>query len=278
MLKRSYYFLLCIFALSGCTSGNEPRSQQALSATTLSIANHIKVLSYNIHHANPPSKPDTIDLEAVARVILQASPDVVALQEIDVHTGRSGPYNQAKELARRTGMHAFFAKTIDYDGGSYGIAILSRYPLQNTQQHALPSNPDTGGEPRVLATADIQLPSQPIITIACTHLDAQKNPENRLMQIQKINALVQEIKHPLIIAGDFNAVADSEVIRLVDENFTRSCDPCEPTIPADHPTKAIDFIAYRPKDSFKVQKHQVLQEPYASDHAPVEAVLWFVAP
>ncbi len=273
MLRSMYYFLLVVFATSACTSRNDQPTQQAAQDTTLNTSNSIKVLSYNIHHANPPSKPDTIDLDAIAQVIIQASPDVVALQEIDVNTGRSGPYNQAEELAKRTGMQFFFAKAIDYDGGAYGIAILSRYPLQNKQQYALPSNPDTGGEPRVLATADIQLPNQQIITFACTHLDAQKDPENRLMQIRKINELVQELKHPLIIAGDLNAVADSEVIRLLDENFTRTCDTCHPTIPADHPTKAIDFIAYRPKDSFEVPKYQVIQSPYASDHAPVESVL-----
>lgn len=273
-MLKFIYLLISIIAASACTSGSDNLSQETAQDTTISTAHNLKVLSYNIHHANPPSRPDFIDLNAIAQVIKRAEPDVVALQEVDVNTGRSGPYNQASALAKRTGMkHFFFAKAIDYGGGAYGIAILSRYPMQNKRQYALPSNPDTGGEPRILAMADIQLPGQQMITFACTHLDAQKDPENRLMQIQKINELVQETQYPLIIAGDFNATAGSEVIKILDETFTRTCNTCDPTIPAENPTKAIDFIAYKPKNRFEIQKHQVIQEPYASDHAPVFSVL-----
>jgi endonuclease/exonuclease/phosphatase family metal-dependent hydrolase len=85
----------------------------------------LKVLCYNIHHALPPSKKDSIDLDAIARVIIRSKPDLVALQEVDVHTRRSGPFNQAEELGRKTGLTPYFIKAIDYDGGEYGVAILS---------------------------------------------------------------------------------------------------------------------------------------------------------
>src|SRR5688572_15097627 len=74
----------------------------------------LRVLSYNIHHANPPSKPGQIDLDAVARVITEHQPDLVALQEVDSFTGRSGAFNQAAELGKRTGLSAYFFKAIDF--------------------------------------------------------------------------------------------------------------------------------------------------------------------
>ena len=78
----------------------------------------IRVLSYNIHHANPPSRADLIDMKAIANVILSERPDLVALQEADVYTSRSGSsLHQAEELGRLTGMKAYFAKAIDYAGG-----------------------------------------------------------------------------------------------------------------------------------------------------------------
>src|SRR5690606_7643924 len=86
----------------------------------------VRVMSYNIHHAAPPSKPGVIDLDAIAAVIHAQQPDLVALQEVDVFTGRSGPFNQAEELGKRTGMSAHFFKAIDHDGGEYGLAILSK--------------------------------------------------------------------------------------------------------------------------------------------------------
>ncbi|MBC8125022.1 MAG: tetratricopeptide repeat protein [Candidatus Kapabacteria bacterium] len=90
----------------------------------------IRVLCYNIHHANPPSRPDFIDMVAIANVIKQEQPDLVALQEVDAYTTRSGKaLHQAEELGRLTGMKVYFAKAIDYGGGEYGVAILSKFPM-----------------------------------------------------------------------------------------------------------------------------------------------------
>src|SRR5690606_28018267 len=103
---------------------------------------------YNIHHANPPSKPALIDIDAIARAIKDQDPDLVALQEVDVNTQRSGKFNQAEEIARRLGMSFFFAKAIDHGGGDYGVAILSKFPMSETAIHSLPTEPNTKGEPR----------------------------------------------------------------------------------------------------------------------------------
>ena len=64
----------------------------AASAHGMTRAQTLKIMTYNIHHANPPSKEkdSTIDLKAVAAVINAARPDLVALQEIDVNNGRAG--------------------------------------------------------------------------------------------------------------------------------------------------------------------------------------------
>src|SRR5690606_32249863 len=115
----------------------------------------LKVLTYNIHHAAPPSRSQAIDLDAIAAVINEQNPDLVALQEVDAHTGRSGPFNQAEELGRKSGMTAHFFKSINYDGGEYGLAILSRLPVVDVNLYPLPRMEGNGGEPRILATAVI---------------------------------------------------------------------------------------------------------------------------
>src|SRR5690606_8398369 len=97
----------------------------------------LKILTYNIHHASPPSRPGVIDLDAIAKVINAHQPDLVALQEVDVNTGRSGPHNQAVALGKKTGMIAYFFKSIHYDGGEYGLAILSRFPVKETNFYPL---------------------------------------------------------------------------------------------------------------------------------------------
>lgn len=217
--------------------------------------------------------PDSIDLSAIAKVINDVKPDLVALQEVDVYTGRSGPHNQAEVLAKKTGLKSYFFKAIDYDGGEYGVAILSRYPVTETKRYALPTREGSGGEPRVLGTAVITLPGNDKIIFASTHLDAQRDSANRLLQIRAIHAQLKDAAYPVIIAGDFNAAPGSEVIRVLDSHFKRTCNPCQFTIPVDVPRRAIDFIAFSPAEAFRVKEHRVIPERYASDHLPVFAVL-----
>lgn len=235
----------------------------------------LKVMSYNIHHSNPPSKPNIIDIDATVNVIEAEKPDILALQEVDVNTERSGAINQAQVIASKLRMHHyFFAKAIDHQGGEYGVAILSKFPLSETTVHRLPSKLGSGGEPRVLATANVTLPDGTVIRFGSTHLDAQSDPANRLLQIEKIAGIASDEKLPFIIAGDFNATSGSEVITILDNQFKRTCQICAPTIPATTPTKAIDFIAYRhPSNKFSVASHKVVNEAYASDHRPIVAVI-----
>jgi endonuclease/exonuclease/phosphatase family metal-dependent hydrolase len=243
--------------------------------TSGSYNGSLRVLTYNIHHANPPSTTGTIDINAIANVIKQQSPDLVALQEIDVNTTRSGPtLNQAAELGRLTGLKYYFAKAINYGGGEYGVAILSKYTIESTKNTPLPTAAGSNGEPRTLATAVITLPDSKKIVFASTHLDAQSPDTNRVLQVNKIVEILQQEQNPVIIGGDFNATPGSKVINALDAAFTRSCiTGCGFTIPINNPTKTIDFIGYKPATKFEVTEHRVIDEKYASDHLPVLAVL-----
>lgn len=234
----------------------------------------LKVMSYNIHYGNPPSRPNVIDLDAIVNVIKGEKPDMVALQEVDVNTTRSGKINQAQLIASKLNMRYFFAKAIDYQGGDYGIMILSKYPLSETVVHRLPTKAGSGGEPRVLATAKVSLPDGTAVRFGNTHMDSQADPTNRQMQIERIVEISATDALPFIIAGDLNATPDSDVIRFLDANFTRTCQICASTFPATAPTKVIDYIAYKhPQHKFSVGSHRVLPETYASDHRPVVSVI-----
>lgn len=266
--------IFCLLVLSLCllfVSCNRKQSP----ANSGSRSGSLKVMSYNIHHANPPSKEGFIDIQAISRVIIEQKPDLVALQELDVHTNRSGKtLDEAKELAVLTGMNFYFAKAIDHDGGDYGVAILSRYPLENPRTHHLPGDLAVGGEPRVMATALIDLPGGEKIMFASTHLDAQRTDINRVSQMNAIINILKSEKQPVIIGGDLNAVDTSRVIKVLDESFVRTCiRSCPFTIPVDTPSKTIDFIAFRPADRFRVVDHKAVPEKYASDHLPVVSVI-----
>ena len=229
---------------------------------------NLTVMTYNIHHCNPPSAGTKIEVDAIARVITKEKPDFVALQEVDVNTERSGKgINQARELARLTGMHYFFSKAIDHQGGDYGVAVLSRFPILDSTRFILPVDPAIGGETRTIAAVTVEIAKGKKIIFASTHLDL-KEP-NRLTQSELIVKHFEKSGLPMILGGDFNAQADSRVIRFLDQNFVRSCQDCAPTIPVVNPNRAIDFIMYKPGSTFKTLSTKVIDEQYASDHLPV---------
>lgn len=265
-MKRIYINLLSLFILQlaiSCSNKNIPTGNKS--------NNTIKVMTYNVHHCNPPEKPNVIDVDALAAVIKKESADVVALQEIDINTGRSGNINQAEQLANKSGYKSFFfAKAMDYDGGQYGILILSKYPLSDTKGYRLPMDSTNGGEQRMLAAGTVTLPNGKAFRFGCTHLEAYRKT-SRILQIKEIGRIAGEISLPFIIAGDFNATEGSEEITILDEHFTRSCTNCPSTFWEHSGTGAIDFIATRPKNVFTVLSHTVVQNKEASDHMPVVA-------
>src|SRR5690606_19323439 len=108
----------------------------------------VKVMSYNIHIGNPPSKPtDFRDLVSIAKAINLNKHDLVALLKVDNKTNRSGStVDQAQELARLTGMYVFYTKAIDYQGGEFGDAVLSRFPIIEKVRYELPVTQELGGE------------------------------------------------------------------------------------------------------------------------------------
>ena len=240
----------------------------------------LRVLSYNVHHCR--GLDEKVDLPRIAKIITDCKPDLVALQEMDHQARRSGSVDQTMELARLTGMHGLFFKAIDFDGGGYGQAILSKTPLSDPQTVKLANR--AGREQRIVGWATTELHGQPL-RFGTTHLD-HADQAIRLEQAQQIASSLATASQPSIIAGDFNASPESkEIIELSKAiNFAKSELPT-PSFPAERPTKQIDYIGFaslQPKSGgvaqFRVVSFEVLDQPLASDHRPILAVLEFVAP
>lgn len=268
-MKNWIYGLSLVLLVVACNkNSNLPGSGDGKNPGAKGV---LRVMTYNIHHANPPSEQVKIDVEAIARVINQEKPDLVALQEVDIHTERSGKkVDQAREIARLTGMKSFFMKALDYQGGEYGIAVLSKHPIVDSAGYLLPRDPAVGGEDRAVASITVKLPGNKKVIFASTHLDLKES--NRLSQAKALTGHFENSNLPMILGGDFNALASSPVINWFDQHFTRTCGAdCAPTIPVKNPNRTIDFIMYKPQSSFKVLKTRVIDEQYASDHLPVVA-------
>ena len=256
-MKLKFYFSLFILF---CSFGVFAQKHDTLT-----------IVSYNIHHGNPPAKPDVIDLDAIANVIAAQNPDLVALQEVDVNIKRSNNINQAEYLAKKLNMSYYFAKAIDHDGGDYGVAVLSKYPIEEPNKLTFSRIEGRKAEDRVLATITVKIKNGKKIKFSSTHLDHVKNEDLRLIQVAEIIKQAEKETAPFIVAGDFNAKPNSKTIKLLDEAFTRTCSDCAFTIPVVKPKEAIDFIAFKKTEKIVVVNHEVIQEHQASDHLPIVA-------
>lgn len=242
----------------------------ALSAKAQVQGQVVKVLTYNIHHAE--NMNGKLDIQGIATVILATNPDLVALQEVDSSTARIGNADILKELADATGMYIYFGKAMDFDGGGYGNGVLSRYPIKEAQTLALPSK-GKDGEPRSAAVVTVQLPGDSLLRFASAHLDHLDDPTDRLAQIQLLLQLLHRSPVPMILAGDLNALPPSKEITQLKAHFTDATEKLGPTWPSDKPSQKLDYILLSGKGRWHVSAAHVVEETVASDHRPVIAEL-----
>jgi endonuclease/exonuclease/phosphatase family metal-dependent hydrolase len=230
----------------------------------------IAVLTYNIYHGEDANGGSNLD--AVAGIINSLQPDLVALQEVDNKTGRAKGLDLTSELSRRTGMQGVFGKAMDYDGGGYGEAVLSRHPIIETKNNPLPHTPKA--EPRAALEIHIELAGGVKMAFVGTHLDHQRDQSNRMMQASRIIELYENYDFPIVLAGDLNATPGSDPINLLLGQWSDAArDNPQPTFPSTKPSRRIDYIMYKPKGRWKVVEVRVIDEKVASDHCPVLAVL-----
>lgn len=233
--------------------------------------NRLTVLTYNIHHGAPSS--GSINLDQIAAVIKLSGAEVVALQEVDVKTGRSGGVDQAEKLAELLGMEYYFSRSINFDEGEYGNVILSRHPLTDTRRLTLPM---PTREPRSVGLATVTLPNGQTFEFGATHFEAgNDHSQSRLAQSRFLNDLSKDLDKPLIIGGDYNAVPTSTEMVELKKEFDFSCvNSCPFTFPERNPNRAIDFVIYNrlAGQTFSLVSGVAMTGQYASDHLPMLAV------
>ena len=266
-----------------------PHARLVLPLVLLVVANtaaaaeplRLRVLSYNIHHAE--GVDGKLDLPRIAAVIKGAGADLVALQEVDRKVARSAAVDQPAELARLTGMHVAFGANIPLGTGEYGNAVLSRPAILESANHSLP-NVEAGEQRGVLAVRiDWPVPGSSLHFLA-THLDHRRDERERIASAEAINQLADKLleaaktadpkREPLVIlAGDLNATPESKPLAKLAEQWRSASSAPQPTIPVDRPRRQIDYVLFRPAARWKVVSTTVLEEATASDHRPILAVL-----
>jgi len=242
--------LVLLLILSGCHGGLVgPQTPRTL-----------RVLTYNIHHGE--GTDERFDYERLAKVIDALSPDIVALQEVDRGTERASGVDQAKLLGKLCKMHHAYGQAMPYQRGQYGEAILSRIPIETVNVHPLPYNLDR--EPRAALEVRVEVEGLGPLVFVGTHL-CHQDEALRTLQTRRLAQLFdKEEGPPVILAGDFNARPGSAPMNvLLEDGWTDVIAP----------RSRIDYVLVRAADPWQVKSVTIVDEPVASDHDPVLAVL-----
>ena len=228
-------------------------------------------MTYNIHVGVGMDKK--LDLPRVAAVINKQHPDLVGLQEVDRGVTRTQRIDEIAELAKLTRMDYAFAFNLHYQGGQYGVAILSRLPIMATD-HRLYQN-TREAERRGFIRAEVSVDGR-VLNFVTTHLDYQYD-DGRLFEAQQLLRALKDVQGPLVIVGDFNDIPAGRSYQLIRYQFgdawidSRSTDEGF-SYPTDKPAKRIDYIFFRSTDRVRTKRAWIV-DTQASDHVPVVADL-----
>lgn len=186
--------LLSHSSLAACTAGDVRVGDKLTRA---------RIATWNIRAAL--SAP----VDEIAGELRAMQADVIALQEVDVRTRRSGFIDEPAALATALGFHYVFAASIKWEGGDYGLAVLSRWPLTNVRRHRLDSTP--AAEPRIILEVTVCTGGRPL-HLFNHHADGRVISRNA--GFEELKRIVRaDVGQGIVVLGDFNEYPDGPGVR-----------------------------------------------------------------
>ena len=269
-MPRSTYLIFALL-IALLVFGVESKPAARMSLHPPPFSHSLRVMTYNIHVGIGMDKK--LDLQRIADVIKKQNPDLVGLQEVDRGVQRTQRIDEIAELAKLTRMDYAFAFNLPYQGGQYGVAILSRLPIRATEHRHFKNLREA--ERRGLIRAEVSFHGRKLHFVT-THLDYQYD-DGRLFETQQLLAALKDTKDSLIVVGDFNDVPTGKSYQLMLEGFEDAWiegggQDQGFSYPADKPSKRIDYIFTRRGDQVRAKRAWIVNT-LASDHVPVVADL-----
>ena len=242
----------------------------------------LRLVTFNVHHG--VGDDGRHDLARLARLLADAEPDVICLQEVDRHFGeRSEHVDQALLLASALDLELAWGPAIDEPGRGgraerrqYGNAVLSRLPVLTSEVHPLPG----GGEPRSALRTVVQL-DDATLRVTTTHLSSS-SATDRAAQAATVAGLLDPAE-PGVLVGDLNAGPDAGELGALrahlGDAWELAADRSDQsgrfslradqglTHPARRPRVRIDQVWVSP--GVTVRDARVLDGAGASDHHPL---------
>jgi endonuclease/exonuclease/phosphatase family metal-dependent hydrolase len=235
----------------------------------------VRVLQFNIRAGLSGS--GSVDPKQIAAEIAAARPDLVSLNEVDSDTLRTR-VDEPALLAEATGLHAVFGPNIMYDGGRFGNAILSRYPVLETHNLRLPET--SGQEPRGLLTVIVRVDGRRVWFSSAHLSDGSGGGQSRILQALAMTRALKAMPGAKIVAGDLNSVPSDLPAQILRQRLLDAQEEGGTgfgyTIPEAAPSSRFDYILY--DNHFAVVPGSTHARPSASsDHRSVITELTLLA-
>lgn len=230
----------------------------------------LRVMSYNIHHGCDAN--GQLQLKEIASLINEDSADIIGLIEVDSVCRRSDKTNQPALLGKMTSRHVAFVRHFPFDGGAYGLALLSKFPITGVKNVRIPVMTDENGDTtRALLFAQLTLPDQQQITVAVAHLD-YRSKVSRIRQTNFLMDLIKSRSEPVLLLGDLNATPGAASIQELKTTFVDANKSNDKTYPGKSPNKKIDYIMVSKPHFVKTLRDTVYPVKF-SDHLPIAATI-----
>lgn len=228
----------------------------------------------------------------VGKAVKTLNADFIGLQEVDKGTKRNHNYNVTKMLSKYSGMkHYYYHPTIKTSGGTYGTAILSKYPIQKVGAYKLYSGKE---EQRQMIIAKVKVPNfkRPVYFVN-VHTAYQVDGKIRSKQMDQLNELLNDdladkvknkfpniVGATIIAMGDFNASSKDPTMQKLTNMWTEQRDPKRTDYrswPAMNPTVDYDHILTSSSQKWRVnnsclpssaKEQEKINWPLLSDHLP----------
>lgn len=213
--------------------------------------------------------------ERIVEVLREIDADVVALQEVWSRDGASRETNQARFIADELEMDLYLGETRKHKGGSYGNALLTRFPVHDSRNYDVSVR---GREQRGCLRADIEVAPARLIHVFNVHLGTAFL-ERRYQARKLIDSAIlnnEELTGPRIMLGDFNEWTRGLTTRLLASHL-KSADIKQhlqrsKTYPGLLPFLHLDHVYFDNQlDLHCLTLHKSRTALIASDHLPLVA-------
>ena len=237
----------------------------------------LRAVTYNIHKG-VGGVDRRYELERIRDAIAHHEPDLVLMQEVVRGSRRHGNHDQTERLGDWLGLRhrTWFSNVRRRRFGEYGNAILSRFPITDTENVDVTVGPKKARS--VLhARLRVRIDGRGTRTLHVFNLHLGLSGIERKIQLRRFLASKPfaglDHRTPVLVGGDFNDVWGSLGRFLAPHGFAGH-EPAPRTWPAIGPVRALDSVYVRGRLALhRLHRSRLVLAREASDHLPLVAEL-----